>query len=73
MKLTGKNRSSRGKTCPSATLSTINPTWTDPATKRLSHGTAQVQLSYPGVEQIVFQFERTARKEKPISVWFPEV
>jgi hypothetical protein len=40
-----------GKTCPSATLSTINPTWTDPgsnpglrcgrpATDRLSHGTA---------------------------------
>jgi hypothetical protein len=39
------------KTCPSATLSTINPTWTDlgsnpglrserPATNRLSHGTA---------------------------------
>jgi hypothetical protein len=41
-----------GKTCPSATLSTTNPTWTDPgsnpglrggrlATNRLSHGTAQ--------------------------------
>jgi hypothetical protein len=29
MKLTGKNRSIRGKTCPSATLSTTNPTWTD--------------------------------------------
>jgi hypothetical protein len=40
-----------GKTCPSATLSTTNPTWTDPesnpglrgerpATNRLSHGTA---------------------------------
>jgi hypothetical protein len=40
-----------GKTCPSATLSTINPTWTDPesnpglrgerpATNRLSYGTA---------------------------------
>jgi hypothetical protein len=26
MKLTGENRS----TCPSATLSTTNPTWTDP-------------------------------------------
>jgi hypothetical protein len=55
MKLTGDNRSTRGKTCPSATLSTINPTWTDPvsnsglrgerpATNRLSHGTAQVRL-----------------------------
>jgi hypothetical protein len=25
MKLTGENRSTRGKTCPSATLSTTNP------------------------------------------------
>jgi hypothetical protein len=50
MKSTGENRSTRGETCPSATLST-NPTWTDPgsnpdlrgerpATNRLSHGTA---------------------------------
>jgi hypothetical protein len=42
----------RRKTCPSATLSTTNPTWTDPgsnpglsgerpASNRLSHGTAQ--------------------------------
>jgi hypothetical protein len=30
MKLTGNNRSTRGKTCPSGTLSTTNPTWTDP-------------------------------------------
>jgi hypothetical protein len=30
MKLTGKNLSTRGKTCPSATLSTTNPTWIDP-------------------------------------------
>jgi hypothetical protein len=48
MKLTGENRSTLGKTCSSATLST---TWTDPrsnpgfrdgrpATKRLSYGTA---------------------------------
>jgi hypothetical protein len=40
----------QGKTCPSATLSTTNPTWTDPgsnpglrggrpAANRLSHGT----------------------------------
>jgi hypothetical protein len=53
MKLTGENRITRGKTCPSATLSTTNPTWTDPgsnpglrgdrpATNRLSHGTAYV-------------------------------
>jgi hypothetical protein len=30
MKLTGENRRTRGKTCPIATLSTTNPTWTDP-------------------------------------------
>ena len=51
MKLTGKSEVFGGKTCPSATLSTTNPTWADPgsnpglrgrrpATNRLSHGTA---------------------------------
>jgi hypothetical protein len=47
MILTVKNRRSQRKTCPSATLFTINPTRTDPglrgkwlATNRLSHGTA---------------------------------
>jgi hypothetical protein len=29
MKVTGENRSTRRKTCPSVTLSTTNPTWTD--------------------------------------------
>jgi hypothetical protein len=49
MKLTGENRSTRGKACPSATLSTTNPIRNDPgsnpglrgerpATDRLSHG-----------------------------------
>jgi hypothetical protein len=52
----------RGKTCPSATLSTTNPTWTDPGSKpglrgrwpaanRLSYGTAKAQwilcVSFP--------------------------
>jgi hypothetical protein len=52
MKLTGENRRTRGKTCPSATLFTTNPTWTDPesnpglcggrpAANRLSRGTAK--------------------------------
>jgi hypothetical protein len=47
----GKTEVLGGKTCPSATLSTTNPTWTDPgsnprlrggrpATNRVSHGTA---------------------------------
>jgi hypothetical protein len=51
MKLTEENRSTRGKPCPSATLYTTNPTWTNagsnpglrgerPATIRLSNGTA---------------------------------
>jgi hypothetical protein len=53
MKLTGENRGARRKTCLSATLSTTNPTWTDPGSNpglrgerpesnRLSHGTALV-------------------------------
>jgi hypothetical protein len=56
MKLSGENRSTRGKTCPSATLSTTNPTWTDPgsnpglrgerpATNRLNRGTAYIVLA----------------------------
>jgi hypothetical protein len=55
MKLTGENRSTRGKTCPSATFSTTNPTWTDkgsnpglhggrPAANCLSHGMAQLSV-----------------------------
>jgi hypothetical protein len=51
MKLTGENRSTWGKPCPNATLSTTNRTQTDPgshpslrrgrpAANRLSHGTA---------------------------------
>jgi hypothetical protein len=46
-----ENRSTRGKTYPSATLCTTNPTWTNPglrggrpATNRLSHGMAQIAL-----------------------------
>jgi hypothetical protein len=53
MKLAGKNPSTQGETCPSVTLSTTNPTWTDPglnpgvrcertATNRQSHGTTQL-------------------------------
>jgi hypothetical protein len=30
MKLTGENRSTHGKTCPSANLFTTTPTWTGP-------------------------------------------
>jgi hypothetical protein len=35
MKLKWQNRSTRGETCPSATLSTINPTWSGPGKKAL--------------------------------------
>jgi hypothetical protein len=54
--LTEENRRARRKTCPSATLSTINPTWTGPredpglrgerpATNRLNHGKA-IEVRY---------------------------
>jgi hypothetical protein len=60
MKLTGENRSTRGKTCPCVTLSATNPTWTDPgsnpglrgerpANNLQSHGTAlhRYNQTYP--------------------------
>jgi hypothetical protein len=67
MKLTGENRSTRGKTSPSATLSTTNSTWTDPgsnpglrserpATNRLSHGTANLysfKLWFPNTSLLI--------------------
>jgi hypothetical protein len=47
MILTGENRVTMRNTCPSATSSITNPTWTEPGvraerpvTTRLSHGTA---------------------------------
>jgi hypothetical protein len=57
MKLTGENLNTRRRACPSATLSTTNPLWTDPgsgpglrgerpATDRLSHGTATISPHY---------------------------
>jgi hypothetical protein len=45
LKLTGENRSTRRKTCPSATLSTTNPTGTDPGSNSLSHGTANTDFN----------------------------
>jgi hypothetical protein len=57
MILTGETRRTRRKTCPSATLSTTNPTWIDPganpghhgerpATNDLSHGTRGLLHTY---------------------------
>jgi hypothetical protein len=54
--LTGENRTTGGKTCPSATLSPTNPTWTDlgsnaglrggrPAANRLIHGAAYMGVT----------------------------
>jgi hypothetical protein len=53
MKLTGENLSTRGKTCPSATLSTTNHTWNDPGSNPgfrggnncVSHGTDFAQTA----------------------------
>jgi hypothetical protein len=67
MKLTGENRRTRGKTCPGATLSTTNPTWTDPgsnpglrggmpAANRLSHGTAYRNVSVASTLQTSIVF-----------------
>jgi hypothetical protein len=65
MKLTGENRSTGGETCPSVTLSTTNPTWTDPgsntglrggrpAANRLSNGTAtNFQIECTSVTSLV--------------------
>jgi hypothetical protein len=55
MILTGENRSTRRETCPSATMSSTNPTYTEPgansglrgerpATNRLSYDTAMIPL-----------------------------
>jgi hypothetical protein len=68
MKLTRENRSTLGETCPSATLCTTNPTWTDPgskpglrgertATNRLSHDTA-FNSPYHHESLIILSFDR---------------
>jgi hypothetical protein len=50
--VTGENQRTRRKACPSATLSTTNPTWIDlglcgerPAANDLSHGTANMNVT----------------------------
>ena len=61
MKLTGENRSTWRKTCPSATLSTTNPTWIDPelkpglrgerpTTNHMSHGTAMSKCNQEQID-----------------------
>jgi hypothetical protein len=45
MKLTGENRSTRGKICPITTLTTTNPTSTDPESKPGLRGERPYRLS----------------------------
>jgi hypothetical protein len=55
MKFAGENRSPRGKTCPSVTLSTTNPTWTDPGSNPGPRGQITIfsptkcTLSFPDI------------------------
>jgi hypothetical protein len=76
MKFTGESRSTRGKTCPSATLSTTNPTWTDrgsnpglrgerPASNRLSHGTANEHFTTGGKNPALTKGQNAGRTPKP--------
>jgi hypothetical protein len=58
MKLTGENRSTRRKTCPSATLSTTNPTWTDPGSNLGLRGEAGDWPPEPWHGQRVWIMER---------------
>jgi hypothetical protein len=69
MILTGENRRTGTKTCPSATLSTKNPTWINPganpglrgerpATNDLSHGTASIMSLEEDTFVINFDKER---------------
>jgi hypothetical protein len=73
------------ETCPSATLSTTNPTWIDPtanlflrgerpATNRLSHGTARTDdkcfvLQLPGSNGFVFIISWQLRLNHDKDVW----
>jgi hypothetical protein len=84
-KSTRENRRTRGKTCSSATLSTTNPTWTDPgsntglrdgrpAANRPSHGTAYTRcnISLKSNGWIIHQTSRVSSyKHEPRKMSFP--
>jgi hypothetical protein len=81
MKLTGENRRTRGKTCPSASLSTTNPTRIDPgsnpdlrggrpAANRLSHGAAQKSCSYCDLSKNVIHLNYINLQSLPHSEHF---
>ena len=63
MKLTGENRSTGRKTCPSVTLSTTNPTWTD---QGLSPGLLKarpVPLITPAVGRVTLNNHKYAQSQ----------
>jgi hypothetical protein len=60
MILTEENRSTRGKTCSSATLSTTNPTWTDPGSNPGLRGERPAANRLSLTEQLLQ--EKTRRK-----------
>jgi hypothetical protein len=49
---TGENRRARRKPCPSATLSTTNPTWTDPGANPWLRGTRPATNRWPTVRPV---------------------
>jgi hypothetical protein len=83
MKLIGENRSTRGETCTSATLSTTNHTWTKPelnprlsgwrpAANRLSHGTAftvSLRYDYRHITHLVLQVDVPDKRVFDVCGW----
>ena len=63
----GKPKYSGKKTCPSATLSTTNPTWTDPASNLGLRGEVLAQLLQDlvrGIHNTVFCEKNGVQSEK---------
>jgi hypothetical protein len=80
----GKTEVLRGKTCPNATLSTTNPTWSNPGsnpglrggrqtTNRLSHGTtviAEVTASYTCLGVVIYELFLEGMYPANVAVFF---
>jgi hypothetical protein len=56
MKLTGKNQSTRRETCPSATLSTTNPIWTDPGSNPGLRGETTYKVYFQPLHKAIVTF-----------------
>jgi hypothetical protein len=81
MTLTGENRRTRRKTCPSATLYTTNPIWIDPGgspglrserptTNCLSHGTALPKIFTASIiKTFALMTEAVRISETPVSFY----